>query len=310
MRGVYGARSFAVIGDQSGLFVHSNHKPINDISLSYFGVGGAVDVDFPEAGFVRQSFRIAGEGIVQAGPNTPALHMDCALAFPAHRGLKVRYSDTFQHLVLRIDEAALFKKLTALLGCEPNAPLQCDAGEPAGEKKFVLRNLVAYLAREIHTLEEYAGSSPIIGELEQAIITTFLYTNHSNYSELLRATPKDAAPWQVRAVEDYILANWDKPIDMLRLVVITGASARSIFRAFAQARGYSPMVFLKRTRLTHARSRLQSGDPNTSVSAVALACGFQNLGNFAHDYRSLFGELPSETLVNTRSARPTPVKQA
>jgi transcriptional regulator GlxA family with amidase domain len=32
------------------------------------------------------------------------------------------------------------------------------------------------------------------------------------------------------------------------------------------------------------------------VTGVAFACGFQNLGHFARDYRLRFGELPSETL--------------
>jgi AraC-like DNA-binding protein len=304
MRSVYGARSFAVIGDQSEFFVHSNHKPVNDISLSYYRCGGSVKVDYPEASFVRQSFRISGEGIVLAGRSASELRINCALAFPAHRALKVHYSRAFEHLVLRIEDAALLKKLTALLGREPSAPLQFYPEEPVAEQMIVLRNLVMYLAQEIHALEEYAGASPIISELEQAIITAFLCTNRSNYTGLLRTQPKEVAPWQVRMVEDYILDNWNKPIDILQLVTITGASARSIFRAFARARGYSPMVFLKRTRLAHARTRLQSSGPNTSVSAVAFACGFQNLGNFAHDYYALFGELPSQTLVSTRSVRP------
>ena len=81
-------------------------------------------------------------------------------------------------------------------------------------------------------------------------------------------------------------------------------SARSIFQAFARTRGYSPNAFLKRTRLTQARGRLQSGDMDVSVTAIALACGFNNLGHFARDYRTFFGELPSETLARQRSKRP------
>ena len=89
---------------------------------------------------------------------------------------------------------------------------------------------------------------------------------------------------------------------MLQLVKITGASARSIYQAFARTRGYSPKAFLKQMRLKQARSRLQSNDPDVSVTAIALSCGFNNLGDFARDYRELFGELPSETLAKHRPA--------
>jgi transcriptional regulator GlxA family with amidase domain len=77
---------------------------------------------------------------------------------------------------------------------------------------------------------------------------------------------------------------------------VTGASARTIFKTFRQSRGYSPMAFLKQVRLDHARRMLLKSDSKTSVTAVALACGFHNLGHFARDYRARFGELPSETL--------------
>ena len=304
LRRIYGARHFAVAGDRAEFSIHANHKPISDISLSYCGYGGSVDIDFPEAGFARQMFRLSGEGIVQAGLRGPELRVASSLVLPPDIPLKVHFAEGFRQLLLRIDEAALTRKLTALLGSEPGAPVRFDPIQRNGEGDAALRSLVMSLAQGIRALEEYAGSSPVIPEFEQTIITTFLYTNLNNYSRALRAAPRDAAPWQVRAVEDYISGNWQEPLDTRKLVEITGVSARSIFQAFARTRGYSPNAFLKRTRLTQARGRLQSGDMDVSVTAIALACGFNNLGHFARDYRTFFGELPSETLARQRSKRP------
>jgi transcriptional regulator GlxA family with amidase domain len=42
---------------------------------------------------------------------------------------------------------------------------------------------------------------------------------------------------------------------------------------------------------------LSAPDAETSVTKVAFACGFGNLGHFARDYRKAFGERPSETLA-------------
>jgi transcriptional regulator GlxA family with amidase domain len=64
------------------------------------------------------------------------------------------------------------------------------------------------------------------------------------------------------------------------------------------------MVFVKRVRLRHARRMLLAPEPDTTVAKVALICGFGNLGNFAKDYRNLFGELPSHTLRMSPHASP------
>jgi AraC-like DNA-binding protein len=304
LRSAYGLQDLSVIGGKSEFFAQINHKPIKDISLTYCAFGGTVELEFPQSNFARQLFCFSGNGVVQAGKTAPYLQVDDSLPLPIGQPAKFRYTKDFRQIVLRIGEAALIKKLTALLGSEPSMPIHLDWSQQGGEEKIALRNLVMYLAQEIHPLEKCGVFCPVISELEQAIVTTFLYANGSNYSHLLRANPKDVGPWQVRAVEDYILSNWNEPIDMLQLVKITGASARSIFQAFARTRGYSPKTFLKRTRLTHARSRLQSSDPDTSVTAIALSCGFHNLGHFARDYRAYFGELPSETLAKQRIKRP------
>jgi len=300
LHSTYGLQDLIVTGDKSKFCIEINHKPLKDISLSYGAVGGSAELEFPEARIARQLFCISGEGAVQAGKANSYLLIDRSLPIPIGQPAKARYVKDFRQLILRVDEAALVKKLTALIGREPAAPIEFSWEQPASDARTRLRELVFYFAREIERLEQCSAFCPVISEIEQAIVTTFLYANHSNYSGPLRADPKDAAPWQVRAVEEYIESNWDRPIDMLQLVKITGASVRSIYQAFARTRGYSPKTFLKQTRLKQARARLQSGDPGISVTAIALSCGFHNLGHFARDYRALFGELPSETLAQQR----------
>ena len=59
------------------------------------------------------------------------------------------------------------------------------------------------------------------------------------------------------------------------------------------------MDFVKNVRLEQANALLATGA--TSVSDVALACGFGNFGHFAY-YRIKFGELPSQTLKRAKGA--------
>jgi transcriptional regulator GlxA family with amidase domain len=145
----------------------------------------------------------------------------------------------------------------------------------------------------------------VVAQLEQAILVAFLCGTGHNYSRLLDGRPKKSAPWQVRRVEEYIEAHWDQPVSIEGLAVVANASARSIFQSFRECRGYSPMNFLKQTRLRHARETLVKPVSNTSVTSVSFACGFGNLGRFANDYQNVFGETPSETLNRSRSLRPT-----
>ena len=108
-------------------------------------------------------------------------------------------------------------------------------------------------------------------------------------------------PAHVRRAEEFIEAHWDQVIGIESLVEATGVGARAIFKAFQQTRGYSPMAFARMVRLKHARAMLAAPDAETTVTLVAFACGFGNLGHFARDYRQAFGERPSQTLA--RAAR-------
>jgi transcriptional regulator GlxA family with amidase domain len=60
------------------------------------------------------------------------------------------------------------------------------------------------------------------------------------------------------------------------------------------------MQFVKRLRLGHGRAMLINPTDETSVTRVALACGFGNLGHFAIDYKKAFGESPLVTLNRGR----------
>ena len=128
------------------------------------------------------------------------------------------------------------------------------------------------------------------------LLIAFLTANPHNFTDALERDQPRPAPWQVRRVEEYIAANWNRPITVEALAAAAGASARSIFKAFRDSRSCSPMAFVKSVRLQHARRILQQPDSATTVVSTAFACGFLNPGHFARDYRLAFGELPSETL--------------
>jgi AraC-like DNA-binding protein len=61
-----------------------------------------------------------------------------------------------------------------------------------------------------------------------------------------------------------------------------------------------PKHFLLMRRMQFARRDLGKADPNaTTVTEVATRYGFWHFGQFAGEYKSIFGELPSVTLART-----------
>ena len=158
-----------------------------------------------------------------------------------------------------------------------------------------MRRLANLLMAELDA-EDSFPSRLVTAELEQAILVAFLCGNRHNYSHVLDGRSPDAAPWQVRRAEEYIEANWDQPITIEALAVVANASARSIFHSFRACRGFSPMKFVKQVRLRHAREMLSNPASGATVTRVAFACGFGNLGHLSNDYQQVFGETPSATL--------------
>ena len=78
---------------------------------------------------------------------------------------------------------------------------------------------------------------------------------------------------------------------------MTGVSKRTLHYAFLEVTGCGPGEFVKRIRLNAARRELLALGPGRGhIERVARAHGFDRPGNFAADFRRLFGELPSRFL--------------
>jgi AraC family ethanolamine operon transcriptional activator len=83
------------------------------------------------------------------------------------------------------------------------------------------------------------------------------------------------------------------------LCEMANISERTLQYAFRERFGISPAAFLKARRLAAVRRALQTADSSqTSVGDLASFYGFWHVGQFATDYRRMFGENPSDSLRN------------
>jgi AraC family ethanolamine operon transcriptional activator len=89
-----------------------------------------------------------------------------------------------------------------------------------------------------------------------------------------------------------------RPISGSELAKVAGVSRRTLELSFAEFLDVSPARFLRWHRLNRARSDLLASEPgSTRVKQVAAQWGYPEMGRFAGEYKRLFGESPSESLV-------------
>jgi len=99
-----------------------------------------------------------------------------------------------------------------------------------------------------------------------------------------------------RNVLDYIQANLNSTINLLDVCDEIKISERTLRYVFNEKTGLSPRNYIKRLKLNEARKMIKSSDPDQkNISDIASQWGFWHSGQFAADYKGLFGKLPSDT---------------
>jgi len=274
-----------------------------NITFEYCSYGAQARVAFPSTKQVRQPYCLGGAGHAVLDAEVFPINAAETCIINPDEDVVLEFGRGMKQVVAWIDPDALARKRAALIGTAPDQPLALDRSTRFDSPDAqALRGLIDFIVEQLTA--EMPLPQLVADELEQTLLTHFLLANQHNFRTLLEKQAKQAGPWQVRMAEEYIDANWDKPITLELLSDITGASTRSLHEKFKQARGYSPMAFAKQVRLKRARELLLRPQPATSVTTVSSACGFGNLGHFAKDYFKIFGERPSETLARSYRALP------
>ncbi|WP_273822777.1 MULTISPECIES: helix-turn-helix domain-containing protein [Pseudomonas] len=122
--------------------------------------------------------------------------------------------------------------------------------------------------------------------------------------QLLELVAPDQAPplsptarkRMVDRAREYALGHLDEPLSILDLCNHIGASRRKLQYCFQETLGINPVAYLRALRLNAVRRELRDGPYGQGVQEMAARWGFWHLSRFAHDYRTLFGETPSQTL--------------
>jgi AraC family ethanolamine operon transcriptional activator len=139
-----------------------------------------------------------------------------------------------------------------------------------------------------------------ISDYRELVLESILGAAIGNDGEVNRHLNKQRQSTLTKAMT-YIDAMENEPISMTDLSKATGVTTRALQILFKQQFGMSPKQYMLRKRLLEVRRQLMKTRPGPRlVTDIANACGFWHMGQFAADYRKMFGELPSETLDRKR----------
>lgn len=116
---------------------------------------------------------------------------------------------------------------------------------------------------------------------------------------ILETVPAAARARAVRRAIAYMRENPSEALSVDEISKVAKVSERTLQRSFLEHFGVTPKAFFQGIRLTGVRDELLRHAPSEMlVRDAASRWGFWHLGQFARDYRQLFGELPSQTLAS------------
>ena len=197
-----------------------------------------------------------------------------------------------------ITTEAVRQQLAALLGQAPDRPLEFAPGMDLADgfgRRFA-RYIVA-------AVDDFERTTLIMSNLttmtafEQFIVCELLLYHPHNYTKALQRLDRRIASRDVKRAIDYIHANLDAPLTIGRIATTAGVPGQTLFKHFRDTHGIPPMRYVRNLRFEKARQDLLNANAGARITEIAVRWGFSHLGRFAVEYRSRFGESPSQTLA-------------
>jgi AraC-like DNA-binding protein len=100
---------------------------------------------------------------------------------------------------------------------------------------------------------------------------------------------------------DYICSNAHLNLTLTDLEEQSHYSGRQLQNLFRERFDCTPMQFARRQRLNIAMEKLQTADPNDTVTTIARDMGYRYTSTFSCDFQREFGVSPSVVLRSSRS---------
>jgi AraC-like DNA-binding protein len=294
-----GPQQYDIRGSSRSFHTKLRFAELKDMQLSHAWFAPAMEItSTPVKPYYSLFFRLYGSSEYRCDGKTFVTSASLGALLPGMRPVHVRTNENWHVFGTHFAPPVIQTELTRLLGRSVARPVEfepmVDFNRGAG---FVLKRMLLRLYNEARRPDfESAKAALGMTHIEKSLIDLLLEGLRHNYSKFVNGPDRPAAPWQVRATEEFMRENADQPLSLGDLATVGGVSARSLQYTFRRTRGCSPMEFLRRVRLERVRNELLHAVDDTTVTSAGMRWGFLHLGRLAADYRATFSESPSVTL--------------
>ena len=272
---------------------------MGSIGLTYLDYGGPVRIDpIPLKDFFLVQVPLAGSAKIRCGGKE--IISDPGLASVPHpdHALSMEWGAGNPQIIFYAERGALETQLGRLLGRPGRQPIEFDLGMNMSDPR------VRSWWRSVEMLrEDIVLGSPLLDEplaarqLEQMIMNRLLLAHPHTASAALRdgdATQSRVVARARKLMEDHA----GEELTVADIAEAVGVSLRALQEGFRRDLSTSPTAYLRDLRMARAHDQLRLGDPSrTSVTEIAMKCGFVHLGRFSVEYRRRYSESPSQTLI-------------
>lgn len=168
---------------------------------------------------------------------------------------------------------------------------------PNYHKGQQLRQLLE-LAFEIHKVADFVFDTKIA--LVEALIDEMFQEAMAPLSQVPDVGKGRVSQEIADRAREWIAEFFAEPITVQDVATAAGVDVRALQRAFSDWLGLSPRQYIAELRLDAMRAILVAGKDGTTVTSAASACGLFHFGRVGQAYKLRFGELPSQTLRQSR----------
>lgn len=231
------------------------------------------------------------------------LTRDSMLTFHSNQEFTLTTPEEFDVVALAIRKEVLLETmqldgLDGLSAVFPNSPAVVVAD----------RHLISELRNCLLAIFDPANFEPSLlryPQVQRAMSSAII----GHLTEVLQASNRAPLPTRsfsgrcqvVRDATDYVMSHTAEPITVADLCEKLNISRRMLNYCFQDALDLNPVQYLRSLRLNGVRRELRDPDGvGLQIRDIAAKWGFWHLPRFAAEYRALFGELPSETIRQTR----------
>ncbi len=230
----------------------------------------------------EQSFRYGAGNYIVASVELPVT------------GQVVRASPELPYLAFKL-EFSLAEVLEALSGTDAQPVLGRNARRAMfiGEAEKPLLDASIRLAALLDQPRHASALAPLC---KKEILYWVLQGPHGD--ALKQTAIEGGSARRIRTVIEYMLANYDRPVQIEELAKLANMGVSSLHRQFKAVTAMSPIQFQKQLRLQEAR-RLLLTEP-TDIAGAALRVGYESQSQFSREYARLFGRPPRADIRRIR----------